>query len=85
MTGQDYIVSTMQYFDDRVPLKNDPGWATLSNSEWPRIYSQQYVSGYSDLVLIVNNTSFDVRISQNWTYHLENPTNDSCDWVPLQH
>jgi hypothetical protein len=60
-------------------------WKKLENKAWPQIYATSWVSGYSDLQLIVDQFSFEIHMFQNWSYSLQLPTSSECGWsaVPL--
>jgi hypothetical protein len=60
-------------------------WKKLEKKDWPQIYATSWVSGYSDLQLIVDQFSFEIHMFQNWSYSLQLPTSSECGWsaVPL--
>ncbi|KAH6616882.1 hypothetical protein C7974DRAFT_53732 [Boeremia exigua] len=52
----------------------------MTNSEWTKTYNDEYVSGFSDLLLVLNNASSRVIVSSNWTFAFEMSPSESCDW-----
>jgi hypothetical protein len=62
--------------------RNESNWQHLTNKEWPQLYATDHVPGFSDLQLIVDKVSFEIRVNQNWTYSLFTPANQTCDWRP---
>jgi hypothetical protein len=61
--------------------KKPSSWKTLNNKEWLSSYATSTVTDYSDLHLIIDQASFGIRLSQNWSYSLETPpTTIDCDW-----
>lgn len=63
-----------------MPFTNDTSWRKLSNSDWTRIYNDEYVSGYGDLLLVLDNACSKVVIQSNLSYSFETPNSDSCEW-----
>ena len=81
VSGQDYTITAIRKANE--PLAHNTQWKTLSNPQWTHIYSYEYVSGFSDLLLVLNNASATVRVNSDWSYSLESPTSASCSWNPI--
>lgn len=77
-SGQDYTITAIT--NSTEPAADNTDWKRLSNPEWTGIYSDEYVSGFSDLLFVINNASARVIIRSDWTFYYEAPTSESCDW-----
>lgn len=82
-SGQDYMITVLA--SSTKPSTNDTNWKRLNNGEWTKFYDSAYVSGFSDLLLVLNNASSNVIVDSNWTLSFEIPMSDSCDWQSAYH
>jgi hypothetical protein len=75
-SGQDYSITASTSLD----VPKSPDWRNLSNSNWMKTYKDDYVSGYSDLILVLDAASSKVVIQQDWSYYFDPSNPNNCDW-----
>jgi hypothetical protein len=49
-----------------------------------QIYKDEYVSGYSDLALVMNMSSSSVVVENDWSFYFDSASSDNCDWLIAQ-
>jgi hypothetical protein len=47
-------------------------------------FKDEYVSGYSDLALVVNTASSKVVVQKDWSYYFDSSNPNNCDWHVTQ-
>jgi hypothetical protein len=77
-SGKDYNIEAITEQEETTV---DPSiWTKLSNSEWTGLYSSGYVSGYSDLLLVINNASSAISVESDWSASFATSNFSMCDW-----
>jgi hypothetical protein len=75
-SGQDYSITAVTHLDE----PRSAEWTKMSNDGWIQTYSDAYVSGYTDLVLVMNNASSKVVVQSDWSFTFDSSSPIGCDW-----
>jgi hypothetical protein len=80
LATQDYDVTVISPSDEST--YNSKGWKTLENNVWTSVNATNSVQGYTDVLLIIDHVSLDIKVYPNWTYALRRPAQSDCDVSP---
>lgn len=76
VSRQDYNITILKSMEE--PAVNDTSWKSMTNAEWIKVYSDNYISGYRDILLIVQDAASSIVMKAKWTFVLTAIGDDSC-------